>query len=218
MNFSFIFFPRSFTLSLFNLLCPTTSFISKKNDVTFNQLKRNCFWALKELNFLQCWRYQDAVREKITFTRPVEPWEWRKYVYLVLVERLVVVVGWPTTLKGYDYELFWRKLWCNQGWRKLLWRGKSNVKVTTVSQGRTPSLICLKHYAAWGSGMPKLLWSKQGGGKQSQGPCGGRTTLTAVEIGEVNLSVIASSSASWTTSAAAKNNKQSYFRNDQDSS
>ena len=98
---------------------------------------------------------------------------------------------------GYDYELFWRKLWCNHGWRKLLWRGKSNVKVTTVSQGRTPSLICLKHYAAWGSGMPKLLWSKQGGGKQSQGPCSRRSTLTVVEISEVNLSVTASSSASW---------------------
>ena len=96
MNFSFIFFPRSFTISLFNLICPTTSFISKKSDVTFTQLKRNCFWALKELDFLQCWQNQDAVWEKITFTRPVEPREWRKYVYL-LVERLVVAVGWPTT-------------------------------------------------------------------------------------------------------------------------
>ena len=164
--------------------------------------KDTVLWKLKKPDSLRCSRNQDAVWEKNTFARPVEPRELRKYVYL-LVERLVVVVGWPTTLKGYDYELFWRKLWCNQGWRKLLWRGKSNVKVTTVPQGRTPSLICLKHYAAWGSGMPKLLWSKQGGGKQSQGPCGGRTTLTAVEIGEVNLSFMAFASASWTTSPFA---------------
>ena len=162
--------------------------------------KETVFWVLKKPDSLRCSQNQDAAWEKNTFARPVEPRKLRKYVYL-LVERLVVVVGWPTTLKGYDYELLWRKLWCIHRWRKLLLSHQTSMShqmsMSQVLQGRTPALICLKHYAAWGSGMPKLLWSKQGGGKQSQGPCSRRSTLTVVEVSEVNHSVTASSSASW---------------------